>query len=139
MNYDVNTAVFNRTVRQRWLEAVKALDVRDDVDGVLARTFAAGGRASFACVRHGREFDRPGVVALVPRHMSARHWQALYALSVSRLVVYGREVGDLCSNCFENITCLQAGRGRLSTFRCRASSDLLTLTVSRRANGRDKT
>lgn len=110
----------------------------DDIDVLSAMYTADGG--SFAIVRNGSVWQRPGFVALTPRHMGAREWRALYAMEVTKLVVYGREVSsDLCGACANSFICAQSGRGTRIGFKCKVSPKTLTFKIERKARGRDKT
>jgi hypothetical protein len=122
--------------KENWKESIKVFPVYDDVEG-LERVYLSRG-SSYAVVRNGSDFGRPGFVPLTPRHMTARHWRCLYWLGVKKLVVYGRENGSLCDSCFNNILCLQAGRGKSAHFRCKVTSELLTIETGRRHRGRDR-
>lgn len=121
--------------RDRWRECKAMFPIYDDVEAIAA---LYAGRGSFAVVRHGNEFKKPGFIPLTPRHMQARQWRGLYWLGVKRLVVYGRELGTLCEACFNSIPCLQAGRGSNTAFKCKVTDKLLTIKIGRRDHGRDR-
>lgn len=127
------------TERKRLYQGVAGyMPSYDDIDVLSAMYTADGG--SFAIVRHGSAWQRPGFVALTPRHMGAREWRALYAMEVTKLVVYGREIStDLCGACGNSFVCAQSGRGTQVGFKCKVSPKTLTFKIERKARGRDKT
>jgi hypothetical protein len=126
----------DKSDREQWLRHKAMFPIYDEGIESLAALYA--GHGSFALVRNGREFGRPGFVALTPRHMETRQWRSLYWLGVKRLVVYGRELGTLCDACFNAIPCLQAGRGTDPRFKCKVTDKLLSIKTSRRDRGEDR-
>ena len=133
-----DTAKLEARKKTAWAAIKGRFPIYDDIDG-LSRLYAADG-ASFAVVRNGSEYGRPGFLALTPRHMSARDWRALYDMDVKRLVVYGRDMGNsLCGACVKDIVCAQGGRGSSLGFRCQVSKETLVFKIERKNRGRDKT
>ena len=123
--------------KTEWASIKGRFPVYDDVDG-LSRLYTADG-GSFAVVRNGSEYGRPGFLPLTPRHMQARDWRALYAMDVKKLVIYGRDMGgSLCSACVKDIICAQSGRGSSLGFRCQVSKETLVFKIERKNRGRDK-
>lgn len=125
----------NNNEADQWRKFRAMFPIYDDVEAIAA---LYTGHGSFAVVRHGNDFKKPGFIPLTPRHMSVKNWRALYWLGVRRLVVYGRELGTLCDACFNSIPCLQDGRGVNVNFKCRVNDKLLTIKIGRRDRGSDR-
>lgn len=105
----LTTLAFERTRRTALYSS--SLRVVPDDEGLVAGLFAD---KSYALVSH----PYPGVVWLIPRHMTRMHWRKLFWHGVRKLVIKGQDRGSLCDNCARNLGCLIDGRGTSRDFHC---------------------
>lgn len=124
---------WKRRVESKREEARKLMTVSKPDPQLIAHFEAEGQPYALVEQKAARDQDHDhGLVHIIPRHMSARNWRALFWLGVKKLVVHGRTFDSLCDACSNRVICMQEGLGTSYAFECRASRATLNIDVTSR-------